>query len=60
MTTMSPDRSTGTSISSTQARNAGASIAPSMVIGASRPPSLNPPTNVVVFQCPCGTAATHR
>src|SRR6185503_12431731 len=28
--------------------------------GAVMPPSLRPPTNVVVFQWPCGIAAMHR
>src|SRR5512145_1834391 len=60
MTTMSPGLSVGTSMASTQARKAGPSMAPSMVIGASIPETRSPPTNVVVFQCPCGTAATHR
>src|SRR5512134_3209835 len=59
MTTMSPGLSVGTSMASTQARKAGPSMAPSMVIGASIPETRSPPTNVVVFPVPvrhCGDA----
>jgi len=48
--TMSPASSVGASICSIHARNAGPSMGPSSTIGAVMPPSLRPPTNVVVFQ----------
>jgi hypothetical protein len=50
MTTMSPGASVGASICSIHAKNAGPCMGPSSTIGAVMPPSLRPPTKVVVFQ----------
>jgi hypothetical protein len=48
--TISPGRSMGTSICSTQAKKHSPSIGPSRSIGATKPASVRPPTKVTVFQ----------
>ena len=60
MTTISPCRRAGASICSHQARKISPSIGWSMSIGAMTPARVNPPTKVMVFQCPWGTAARQR
>ena len=59
-TTVSPGRSVGASICSTQARKAGPWIAPSSTSGATSPSARRPRRKVVVHQCQCGTGPTRR
>src|SRR6185437_6999060 len=60
MTTTSFGCRSGHSICSHQAKKASPSMGPSSTIGARMPDRVSPPTKVVVFQCPCGTAARQR
>src|SRR3974377_2099891 len=60
MMTVSRRRRVGGRHCSMYARKAGPFIAPSSTNGATIPSCRKPATKVIVFQCPCGTAATSR